>query len=79
MDMDIYEAIDSAKAKTFCNSFEEQLESSESLYGENLRFHLSENDLTRILLPEPYYNEYKKKRVHDVLMDRRRKYSYLFV
>lgn len=75
---DVYESIESVKAKTVCDSFEEQLELSEKLYGSNIKFHFDNSDVTRILDSISIYNDDEKSRVFDIIAEQRRKYQYLF-
>ena len=76
--MDLYEAIDSVRPKTFADDFTEQLEISEALYGDNIHFHLTMSELQEALAREPFYDSTVKQRVFAVLTDRHRKYGYLF-
>ncbi len=76
--MNVYEAIDSVQAKTISTDFEEQLMIAEDLYGEQIHFSFTENSLHEILDKESFYPDELKQRVFQVVMDRRRKYAYLF-
>ena len=78
LDMDTHNAVDSVRPKTITDDFTEQMEISESLYGENIHFHLTVNALREALMQDQCYDEVLKKRVLGVLADRRRKYGYLF-
>ena len=42
---DVYKLIDVPKSKTFCRDFEEQLDITEELYGENLHFNFTKKDV----------------------------------
>ncbi len=75
---DVYEQIDSVKAKTFSESFEEQLEISEKLYGANISFRYTERDISEIVDSASNYSEQEVERVKEVLFQTRRKYRYLF-
>lgn len=75
---DIYEAIDSVRSKTFCESFTEQLDIAEDLYGSCVRFDFSIKDIMAILDHEPHYSKELKERVLTVITEQRRKYLYLF-
>lgn len=70
--------IDEVEAKTFCRDFDEQLDLAEQLYGEPIRFFYTEKEIDRLLAGEPYYPQEAKQRVKTILMNRRRKYQYLF-
>lgn len=78
MDGEIDTFIDEVEAKTFCRDFDEQLDVAEQLYGESVHFIYTEKEIDRLLAAEPYYPQEMKCRVKRILMDRRRKYQYLF-
>ena len=67
-----------AKAKTFCDDFDEQLEYAEELYGTQLTFSFDENRVKSLLNEEHHYPKEQKQRVYEIIMARRRKYQYLF-
>ena len=67
-----------AKPKTFCNDFDEQIDIAESLYGQHLRFSFSYEDIKRVLDQAESYSPEIRSRVMDILLQRRRKYHYLF-
>lgn len=69
--------IDRVKAATFCDSFDEQLDLAEELYGENLHFSFGYSEVDRIISAAECYDSEIRKRVTDVVMQRRRKYEYL--
>lgn len=75
---DIYELIDSAKSKTICESFEEQLEASEKLYGYNIQFDFTKKDVEQLLNSVSIYSVEIIERVKKIVFDRMRVYSYLF-
>ncbi len=70
--------IDMAKPKTFCDSFDEQLDIAEQLYGYNVKFTFTYEDVKSIIDNVGIYSDEIKKRVTDVIMQMRRKYDYLF-
>ncbi|MEE0955531.1 MAG: hypothetical protein U0L49_06885 [Eubacterium sp.] len=78
MDGDIYELIDSVRSKTIAFGFDDQLDAADELYGCHLNFKFGKSDVKNILEQEPYYPEPVKRRVQNVILDRMRKYSYLF-
>ena len=78
MGEDVYELMDTVKSKTICDSFYDSLTVSEELYGENLHFSFDYRDIKECLDREPYYPADQKERVLHVLLEQRRKYSYLF-
>ena len=70
--------IKNVKPKTFSDSFDEQLELSETLYGNNLYFNFTDKDIDNILFKADIYSDDIKKRVKDIIIEQKRKYSYLF-
>lgn len=78
LNTDIYDEIKSVKSKTFSDSFDEQLELSETLYGNNLYFNFTDKDIDNILIKADIYSDDIKKRVKDIIIEQKRKYSYLF-
>ncbi len=79
MGEDIYAQIDEVNAKTLSSDFDLQLDAVESLFGSNLKFSFSHRDVEKLLDQEPYYDAQVKNRVRDIIFDRMRKYSYLWV
>lgn len=77
MGVDIDKLIASVRAKTFCDDFDEQLDIAEKLYGQQVKFAFSERTLTELLDREMAYPEEIKKRVKEIVLERRRKYQYL--
>ncbi|MBO4688638.1 MAG: hypothetical protein J5636_09020 [Clostridiales bacterium] len=75
---DPLEWIPRVKPKTFCDSFEEQLEIAEKLYGENLHFSFGYNEVETIVEKAGIYPKEIRRRVIDVVMEMKRRYSYLF-
>lgn len=77
---DIYELIDSAKPKTFCDSFLDQLDVAEKLYGYNIKFKFSKKDIDAVLdeVPGDMYSDEIIERVRKICYERRRQFSYLF-
>lgn len=78
MGRDPLDLISKVKPKTFCDSFEEQLEISEKLYGENLHFSFGYDEVKAIVEKADIYPEEIRRRVIDVVMEMKRRYSYLF-
>lgn len=74
----IDQLIGSARAKTFCDDFDEQLDIAEKLYGQQIRFGFGEKEIDRMLEAEAYYPKEIQARVKTILLDQRRKYSYLW-
>ena len=75
---EVSELIDEARAKTFCQDFDEQLDIVEELYGQHIHFFYNNETVDKLLREEPFYPEEIKNRVKVILMNQRRKYSYLF-
>ena len=80
LDGDIYEMIDSVKAKTFCDSFLEQLETAEGLYGRCITFNFGKKDVDSILdsIPSDMYPREILERVRTICYERIRQLGYLF-
>lgn len=78
MEQDVLELIECVRAKTFCSSFDEQLEIAEKLYGDQIRFRFGRKTIEEILETEKVYPMDVKNRVMDILIQQMRKYQYLF-
>lgn len=74
----IEEMMQSAKAKTICQDFDEQLDVVEQVCGCHIKFNFHRKDVEKLLEEEPYYDKNVKERVRDIIMSRTRKYQYLF-
>lgn len=72
------ELVGEAKAKTFSQDFDEQLDIAEQLYGHPIQFFFNSAEIDSLLSNELFYPNDIKNRVRDVLMMQRRKYQYLF-
>ena len=75
---DIYEEIKNVRAKTICDSFDEQLDIAEKLYGRQLVFTFSAEDIRNVLKEIEIYDDAVKQRVELILLQQRRKYGNLF-
>ena len=75
---DVYEHMERVKPKTFGDSFDEQVEISEKLYGSNISFEYGAKEITQALGTLPEYTMEEKDRVKEILLQTRRKYEYLF-
>jgi len=75
---DPLELIDTVYSKTFVDDFEEQVEIGEKLYGCNIKFSFKYEDVCNIVNAADIYDEKIRTRVIDIIMQMRRKYSYLF-
>ena len=67
-----------AKPKTFCDSFDEQLDIAEALYGMQMRFQFGYNEVKAILDQADIYTAEIRKRVLDLVMSQKSQYQYLF-
>ena len=76
--IEVHELINQPKAKTICIDFDEQLEISETLYGQNLRFTFTKSDVKTLLANICEYSAEEKKRVEELIYEQMRKYRYLF-
>ena len=76
--MDVIRNIDKIMSKTFCSDFTEQVDIAEKLYGENIHFHFSNNDVCEIVNAAEMYDEGIRSRVIDIVMEMRRRYEYIF-
>lgn len=70
--------IPKVKAATFLDSFEEQLDIAEQLYGYHIHFDYDYKDVQTIVDQAENYEPEIRQRVVDVIMQMRRKYDYLF-
>ena len=75
---DVFELMEHAKPKTFGDSFEEQLEISEKLYGSNISFSFTRKEIEEAIDLLRDYNEEERERVKEIVLQLRRKYEYLF-
>lgn len=74
---DVYELIKQSKAKTICDDYDEQLDVSEELYGENIKFYFTEKDIDELLENVTMYSKEVKDRVKTIVLYQMRKYKYL--
>ena len=75
---DVYKLMSDVRPKTFCDSFEEQLEIAEKLYGRNISFSFTGADVREILGSTFGYASAVTTRVENILHEQMRKYGYLF-
>ena len=76
--IDVIKKINIVKSKTICDSFYEQLQASEKLYGNNLFFNYGYNQIKAIVDKADNYSPEIKQRVIDLLLETKRRYKYLF-
>lgn len=72
--------ISSVEAKTISFDFEEQMDVSEQLYGNHLKFFFNADDIHKLLTSKEasVYSHEIRERVEIVLLEQMRKYQYLF-
>lgn len=75
---DVYLQIKEVRAKTISADFDEQLDLSEKLYGNHLKFHFRTKDVSDLLDEISIYSHEEKDRVRDILLSQMKKYAYLF-
>lgn len=75
---DVYKLLEQVKAKTICSNFDEQLDVSEALYGNHLKFRFTSQDVKDILNSADIYTLEERNRVEEILHIQLRKYQYLF-
>ena len=75
---DVYLQIKEVRAKTISADFDEQLDLSEKLYGNHLKFHFLTKDVSNLLDGISIYSQEEKDRVRDILLSQMKKYAYLF-
>lgn len=78
LDEDTFTLIHEVKSKTFCRNFDEQLDIIEKLYGKQIKFHFTKQDIMNVLEEESLYPKEIKNRVMDILFYQYDKYRYLF-
>ena len=75
---DVYLQVKEVRAKTISADFDEQLDLSEKLYGNHLKFHFHAKDISDLLDGISIYSQEEKDRVRDILLSQMKKYAYLF-
>lgn len=75
---DVYLQIKEVRAKTISADFDEQLDLSEKLYGNHLKFHFHAKDVSDLLDGISIYSQKEKDRVRDILLSQMKKYACLF-
>ena len=78
MEEDVYALMQEVKAKTISTDFEEQLDVSEKLYGCNLHFHFTKQDVRNYLERAEEYPVQIRQRVEKIIFYQMNKYAYLF-
>jgi len=75
---DIYQLIDSVKAKTVDTDFVEQVSAVDALFGQQIKFSFTKEIVEKILDNALAYSTEERERVKRVIFEQMRKYSYLF-
>ena len=78
MEEDVYALMQEVRAKTISTDFEEQLDVSEKLYGCNLHFHFTKQDVRNYLERAEEYPVQIRQRVEKIIFYQMNKYAYLF-
>ena len=80
LNSDIYNCISTVKAKPFDTDFDLQTDAAEEMYGTQLKFFFTDNDIiTAVDKCKEYYGEQTLNRAKNVLLTRKNKYRYLSV
>ena len=75
---DVYTLMNQCQAKTICTDFDEQLDISEVIYGENIKFKFTSKDVSELLDKVTGYSQEEKRRVETIMRMQIKKYGYLF-
>lgn len=75
--IDVIKAMDTVKAKFISSSFEEQLFAAEELYGNQLFFSFTKNDVAKVLTDAAQYPPELRQRVAEIIYQQMRKFEYL--
>jgi hypothetical protein len=75
---DCLDLISHVRSKTFTDDFYEQISIAEKLYGINISFSFTYNDVKHIIDAADQYPLEIRQRVLDTVMEMRRRYEYLF-
>ena len=76
---DIYELMKQSRAKTVSADYDEQLDISEELYANQIKFSFTKSDVRALLHDVTEYTSEEKGRVETILYTQMKKYSYLFL
>lgn len=75
---DTIELIDECKAKTISSDFDEQLDISEMIAGQNISFSFTRQDVEKVVDGAEQYPAEIRERVKTIIFQQMRKYVYLF-
>lgn len=78
-DGDPLQMLHDVRAKSIAVDFDDQVAACEALYGRHINFSFTRKDIQELLKKAPLYSDAIKTRVMDILLEQRRKYSYLFI
>lgn len=78
LEEDVYTLMKEVKAKTVSTDFEEQLDASEMVYGCNIRFTFTKQDVRNYLEKAGEYPAEIRQRVEKIIFYQMGKYAYLF-
>ncbi len=75
---DVYKLMKQSQAKTICDDFDQQLDVSEAVSGENIKFNFTEKDVRELLENVTEYSQEEKCRVEKIICMQMKKYAYMF-
>lgn len=75
---DIFELIEQVQSKTISTDFDDQLDISKKLYGCNLKFYFTKQDVRTLIDQAEDYPMEERNRVEKIIYEQMRKYKYLF-
>lgn len=75
---DVYELLDQVQSKTISFDFDEQLEAAEELYGQQIKFHFTKQEVDAIINEAVLYGNLERERIKMIIYHQMRKYLYLF-
>ena len=75
---DIFALIEQVQPKTISTDFDDQLDISKKLYGCNLKFYFTKQDVRTLLDQAEDYPLEERHRVEKIIYEQMRKYKYLF-
>ncbi len=78
LDGDVFQLIDEVQSKTISTDFDEQLDAAEELYGQQIHFTFTRQDVDKILDEASLYGDKERERVRTIVYQQMRKYPYLF-
>ncbi len=79
MNKDIFLLMKKVKSKTFCDNFDDQLDTIEKVYGRHMKFNFNKKNVEEIIDNNSCYSKEVKERVKNIIFNQMRKYQYMFV